>query len=270
MRTIFTAVVSVALLSVVAPVHAGEPAARFGGAYIGVNAGAAWGSSRFSTDPGCVLDSANGVFCVVAPDPSVVNGTAVSASGSGRLSSSGFTGGVQGGYNWQRGAIVFGTEADFGAFDLNRSRTVSGSFPFLFLGNAYTLSESVSADWLATVRGRIGFAVMPHLLLYATGGIAFANVSFAASYGDNAVDPTFPGGQGAARDTSVRIGWALGGGVEWLLHGPWSIKAEYLYVDFGSENVAVHLSNTAAFTQTMHVESDLSAHIARAGLNYRF
>ena len=106
--------------------------------------------------------------------------------------------------------------------------------------------------------------------LYATGGIAFANVKFAASYGDNAVDPTFPGGQGAARDTSVRVGWALGAGGEWLLRNRWSIKAEYLYVDFGAENLALPVSNTPAFAQTMHVESDLNADIARVGLNYRF
>ena len=137
MRTIFTAVVSAAFLARAAEAQADEPAARFGGAYIGVNAGAAWGSTRFSTDPGCVADSANGTFCVASPDPSVVNGTTVAASGTGRLSSAGFTGGVQGGYNWLRGGFVVGAEADFGAFDLNRSRTVSGAFPFPFLGTAY-------------------------------------------------------------------------------------------------------------------------------------
>lgn len=50
----------------------------------------------------------------------------------------------------------------------------------------------------------------------------------------------------------------------------WSIKAEYLYVDFGSEKISVPITNTATFWQTMEVDADLTANIARAGLNYRF
>jgi opacity protein-like surface antigen len=54
------------------------------------------------------------------------------------------------------------------------------------------------------------------------------------------------------------------------LDGRWSIKAEYLYVDFGSEKISVPITNTAAYWQTMEFDADLRAHIARAGLNYRF
>jgi hypothetical protein len=32
-----------------------------------------------------------------------------------------------------------------------------------------------------------------------------------------------------------------------LLDGRWSIKGEYLYVDFGSEKFAVPINNTSAF-----------------------
>jgi outer membrane immunogenic protein len=59
-------------------------------------------------------------------------------------------------------------------------------------------------------------------------------------------------------------------GGEWLLDGPWSVRAEYLYTDFGSVDVAVPLSNTADYSQTMRVEADLTAHIARVGFNYRY
>jgi outer membrane immunogenic protein len=128
----------------------------------------------------------------------------------------------------------------------------------------------MSTDWLATIRGRLGVTVKPELLLYATGGVAFTDFKFSSSYGDNAVGFGFPGGTGFGSKSGVRTGWALGGGGEWLLDGGWSIKAEYLYVDFGSETVAVPTSNTPAFAQVIQVDADLNAQLARVGLNYRY
>jgi outer membrane immunogenic protein len=126
----------------------------------------------------------------------------------------------------------------------------------------------MSAQWLATLRARLGYTVTPELLLYVTGGIAFTDLKFASGYSDNAIDVTFPGGTGFGK-SGVAVGWTLGGGGEWLLDGPWSIKAEYLYLDFGSTSVAVPTSNTLAYTQTIHVDADLSAQVARVGINYR-
>ncbi len=272
MRVRFTAIAFGAATAVVAVSFSAsaDPAPSFGGAYIGLYAGAAWGSSDYSTDPGCAPAGVGGTFCVDSPDPSVVNGTAVANSGTGKLSSTGFTGGVQGGYNWQSGRIVYGGEADFGAFDLGNSVVSTGTFPFPFLGTSYAVTEHMSTNWLATLRGRIGVTVMPALLLYATGGIAFSDFKFSSSYADNAIGAGFPGGAGSGTKSGVRTGWAVGGGGEWLLDACWSIKAEYLYVDFGSRGVSIPVSNTAANTQTMRVNSDLSASLARVGLNYRY
>ncbi|MET0192754.1 MAG: outer membrane beta-barrel protein [Hyphomicrobiaceae bacterium] len=247
-----------------------EPPGLFSGAYIGLNAGAAWGQSSFSTNPNCPPAIVDAPFCNAAPDPSVVNGEAVAASGSGKLSPSGFTGGVQAGYNWQRGHIVYGAEIDFGAFDLDKRGTESGLFPFPFLGTQYALTQKMSADWLATVRGRVGFTMMQHVLLYATGGLAFSDVKFASGYSDNAIDATFPGGSGYGAKAAIKTGWTAGGGVEWALHGNWLMRAEYLYVDLGSMRVAVPITNTPAFTQSMSANSDLTAQIGRLGLNYRY
>ncbi len=258
---------AVAVVSV--PVRA-DPRPSFEGAYVGLNAGAAWGSSRHETDPGCPGSAVNATFCGAAPDPSAPNGAAVASSGTGKLSSTGFTGGVQAGYNWQAGHIVYGGEADFGAFDLGNSSAPTGVFPSAFLGTTYALTERMSTDWLATLRGRLGFTVMPALMLYATGGLAFTDFKFSSSYADNAVSPFFPGGTGFGSKSGVRTGWTIGGGGEWLLDQSWSIKAEYLYVDFGSQGIAVATSNTAAFTQTMHVDADFNASLARVGLNYRY
>ncbi len=265
----FAAVAGIAVLVASESARA-EPPGLFSGAYIGLNAGAAWGQSSFSTNPNCPPAIVDAPFCNAAPDPSVVNGEAVAASGSGKLSPSGFTGGVQAGYNWQRGHIVYGAEVDFGAFDLDKRATESGLFPFPFLGTEYTLTQKMSADWLATVRGRVGFTMMQHVLLYATGGLAFSDVKVSSSYSDNAIDATFPGGSGYGAKSAIKTGWTAGGGVEWALHGNWLMRAEYLYVDLGSMRVAVPTSNTPGFTQTMSVSSDLTAQIGRLGLNYRY
>ena len=270
MKAVAAMAVGVALIVMPAGASAAEPGGPFAGGYVGINAGVGWGSTGYATDPGCVPDPTNGVFCVVSPDPSAANGTAVAASGTGKLSAAGFTGGVQGGYNWQVGTIVYGAEADFGALDLGQSAVNGGIFPVPFLGTSYVLGQSFSTEWLATIRARLGVTVTPQLLLYATGGIAFSDFKFSSSYADNAIDATFPGGTGYAKSSGVRTGWTIGAGGEWLLDGAWSIKAEYLFVGFGSHGIAVPLSNTAAFTQTMVVDADLDAQLARVGLNYRY
>jgi outer membrane immunogenic protein len=54
-----------------------------------------------------------------------------------------------------------------------------------------------------------------------------------------------------------------------MLAGNWTLKAEYLYLAFSSESFAVPLTNGPAFRQTMFVDADFSAHIARVGFNYK-
>jgi outer membrane immunogenic protein len=271
MRTSLAIVVVTAVLAAGLPALAeGTPPPAFGGSYFGVNAGIARGSSDYTTSPGCPPSATDAVFCNAPPDASAANGTAVAASGSGDLSSTEFTGGIQVGYNWQRGNFIFGGEGDFGALNLSQSASTTGVFPFPFLGTTYALLDRMSTSWLATVRGRLGYTVTPGLLLYATGGVAFADFKFSSSYSDNAIDATFPGGNGFGSKSEVRAGWVVGGGGEWLLGGPWSIKAEYLYLDFGSMSVAVPISNTPVFAQQMQVKADLSAHVARVGINYHY
>ena len=44
------------------------------------------------------------------------------------MQSTGFTGGVQAGYNWQSGTLVNGVEADIGALSLRKSVTRTAYF----------------------------------------------------------------------------------------------------------------------------------------------
>jgi outer membrane immunogenic protein len=76
--------------------------------------------------------------------------------------------------------------------------------------------------------------------------------------------------------SSTKVGYAVGAGVEAGLWGNWTLKAEYLYVDFGTITgtglitappaVLAAGSNNNPFTHSF----DLKANIARVGLNYRF
>lgn len=241
----------------------------FNGTYFGAAAGPAWGTSNYTTNPGCPGLSANATFCGAAPDPSAANGVSVEASGMGKLRPEGFNATIELGHNWQTGNFVLGGEAAFGALQLTQTAVAGGAFPAPFLGTRYTLTNSISTEWLATIQGRLGAVLKNQVLVYATAGAAFSQLELTASYSDNAVGFGFPGGYGLGRNTSTKAGWVAGGGAELRLSDIVSIKAEYLYVDFNSMQAAVPVSNTPAFTQTMQTSTDLNAQIARIGLNAR-
>lgn len=66
----------------------------------------------------------------------------------------------------------------------------------------------------------------------------------------------------------TQAGWTVGGGVEYAVSDHWSVKAEYLYLDFGSvSGVGVLTPGFAGFFYTN--SSHLTANLARFGLNYR-
>jgi outer membrane immunogenic protein len=140
------------------------------------------------------------------------------------------------GYNLQTGVWVFGAE---GNFDYS---WVKGSTVITCPGGCET-----RLTWLATARGRIGYA-WDRWLPFITGGAAFGSEK-----------ATFAG----VSESKTQIGWTVGAGVEYAFMGSWSVKGEYLYVDLGK------WSCSAA---TCGVVSDAAhkTHIARAGLSYRF
>jgi len=253
-----------------AAAHADDSGALFSGFSSGIHVGAARGRADYRTDPNCPPITTDAVFCNAAPDPSAANGTAVAASGSGRVSSLGPTGGVQIGYNRQAGRIVYGGEADLAALDFDETGSASGAFPFPFLGTRYSVTNRTKLSWVSTLRGRLGMTVTPQVLLYATGGAALTRIQFTSTYSDNATDPTFPGGSGSGSTDKTKVGWVIGGGAQWALDRRWSVKAEYLYADFGSVSVAVPVTNTPAFAQTMSATTKVSLQLMRVGLDYRF
>jgi outer membrane immunogenic protein len=88
------------------------PVASWTGFYVGANAGYAWGDSDVTSIFACPSG--------VCPFRNPVNLATFTAGGTGSASKgSGFTGGVQAGYNWQVGNIVAGAEVDYNAFHVD-------------------------------------------------------------------------------------------------------------------------------------------------------
>ena len=114
---------------------------------------------------------------------------------------SGFAGGLQAGYNVQRGAFVLGAETDIQLSDADDRFA-----PWKF-----------SNPWFGTLRGRGGYA-LNNILLYGTVGLAYGTLR-----GQNTIT-------GFAQ-SNTRIGWTVGAGMEIALLRNWTARAEYLYVD---------------------------------------
>jgi outer membrane immunogenic protein len=204
------------------------------GFYLGAHLGAGFSSTR--------MDPHDFGAIILHPDPG------------------GVIGGGQIGYNLQRGPFVFGLEADLSDSGMNGD---SNWYPPRdSLGGRPVLS-SENINWFGTLRPRLGYTVMPRLLLYATGGLAYGDVSYWESRGlDYYV--SFP----PAAYSGVRIGWTAGGGLEYLISKNWSAKAEYLFCDLGDQSVTVISQPLPLFQSTANFSTAFS--VIDVGVNYRF
>ena len=153
-----------------APQMATGPASDWSGFYVGANLGGAWGTfdARTTTDFNPAPLGGPLVYNISNPIEDVI---ALAAVGNQPIKNAGFTGGGQAGYNWQRGSMVFGVEADINYFHLGGSQTKTGFYPILFPLFTMTVNSDVKTDWLVTLRPRIGVA-SGNWLFYATGGLA--------------------------------------------------------------------------------------------------
>jgi outer membrane immunogenic protein len=185
------------------------------------------------------------------------------------FSPKGVIGGAEGGYNWQTGALVLGVEGDFSGANIK----AAGSF--VFAGSAQgapeTTTASSSLDWLATIRGRIGFTPTDRLLIFGTGGVAFGQVnnqmSIVASNppGFPVFVATLNGSQ-----NSTRTGWAAGAGAQYAVTNNLFAKVEWLHYDLGTNSItSPEILNGA--TQPFGLISNIktNGNIVRFGVDFR-
>jgi outer membrane immunogenic protein len=247
-----------------APMAPPPVAYNWTGFYIGVNIGGAWGSSSTNSPITC---PAGGTRCYLASVLADINAQAAQ-----NVSSSGVTGGLQLGYNVQMNSFVYGVEADFNAMNLRGSQTTSAYFTaFPGPGTAPTYTNSISTNWLFTARGRLGFLVSNNVLVYGTGGLAVTDLKYTHTF----VEGVFSGsssGTESSTASATKAGYAIGGGLEYALMNHWSVKAEYLYLNFGNVNTtgAVAFPANPVSSNVFANSANLHANIARLGVNYKF
>jgi outer membrane immunogenic protein len=239
----------VGLMSIAAPVLAADlspkiytkapPVAattyNWSGCYAGIEGGGAWGHTR-----SVGLGTNNGLPAAIP------TGTLKSATD--------FSGGLVGGTlgcNYQVNQWVFGIEGDGSWSTISGTSALVPPFSAIF-------RESLGQNWLATIRGRVGYAVTSNVLLYGTAGGAFADLRV-NEYSTVAA-------ANAATETHTFSGWTAGGGVEWGFAPSWSAKVEYLYADLGKHNYFQFTSSGCCTYQSTH----LIDNIVRVGVNYHF
>ena len=172
------------------PVAVANPIYDWTGIYVGLEGGGSWGNSRH-------VDQATGLNDTNSFD---VNGG---------------LGGVTVGANWQIATWVFGLEGDLSWVGQRGSSVDNGPV------GTPAFSSFTKEDWLATVRGRVGFAAN-NALFYGTAGWAGAGVK----------SGVYSTAAGTVFDTAdqTRNGWTAGAGIEWGFLPEFSVKVEYLYV----------------------------------------
>jgi len=176
-------------------------------------------------------------------------------------SDSAFIGGGQIGYNWALSPNwVIGVEGDFSG------TTFSDSASFATTINGIPVAGSASADlnWIASVRGRLGYT-WDRFMLYFTGGAAWADF-------DASAIATTPGVTITGVSSGTLSGWVIGGGGEWMFAPNWTFGVEYLHYEF--DNVDGNATFTGPFGTVSGSFSGSgdsgSVDVVRARLNYKF
>jgi len=260
------------LLTKTPPAPIASPAASWNGFYVGINGGYTSGSS-IQTDA-----------TVLSTSTFVANAASQAAGASTNIGrgNGGFIVGDQVGFNYMATPVLLiGIETDIQAAPLRQTGNIAsltqvpGSGAPALATWQTQIAVSRNLDYLGTLRARVGSTVVPNLLFYGTGGLAYGHVSSTTSVSQQGVT-------GFGAFDATRVGWTAGAGVEWMFTGNWTAKLEYLHYDLGSatySNGALAFDvgtatspfrgtgiSSIASSSTVHFNGD----VVRVGVNYRF
>jgi len=225
------------------PAFAPSRAYNWTGVYIGANAGGGWASPHWVSTP----DGNNGNY---------------------RLSG-GLLGGTLG-YNLQAGnsSLVVGGEADLAWSSIKGTlppnivpepgvNPNTGAVILIPTPIACVPNCEVINPWLATARLRLGYS-FDWILPYVTAGVAVGRLEANIA------------GIPMGRQSSNNLGWVVGAGVEMVIAGPWTAKAEFLHADLNGFNcdMACPFLIPGPIVST-GVSINAAENIIRVGLNYR-
>ena len=226
------------VVNTVSPAVASPSGVNWSGFYLGMN----WGAAKGTTD----WSKPTGIASLAAADPSFTRAG----------DDIGIFAGITAGYNYQTGPWVIGAEADISAANINSNAKCSGSQGIV--GSELGWRCGSETNWIGSLAPRVGYA-FGNSLLFAKVGLAYVNSDSKLSY-------PWLNGQREVSKSSSRYGLALGLGYEHNLGGNWSAKAEYAYYNFGSKA----FSGTDRDGYVYGASSAPSMNVFKFGLNYRF
>lgn len=234
------------------PVPVYVPPPLWPGWYIGGNIGGAWADLS--------LDR-NIFFGETSHNPLISNSVAF---GGDDLRNSGVFGGGQIGFNCQSLNFVYGAELDLGGIGINSNER------HLFLmapdGSTAAIRIQNNGGFYGDIAGRIGYS-WGDTLLYAKGGFAWFMADFQASAtiisGANVIAIS---NSNRSKDNTI-TGFTVGAGWEYLITPEWSLKAEYLFFDFGDLN-SQRFCDLNCFNSWRFGNNDLTVNTVKFGFNY--
>lgn len=205
-------------------------------------------------------------------------------------------GGFQAGYNYEfSNRLVLGVEGDFSWTRLgSHAEFVATEALNLTRNNQLQATMDYKFDWLATLRGRVGY-VFDRMLVYGTGGVAFLRETETRTQFRSEPVTTGPVGNTTEiffneQAIATRVGWTLGAGAEYAFGSHWSLKGEYLYASFDAETFGfsdARAGVTRTYTRRLprpvttfpgtsdaingrSASNETSLHTVKLGLNYHF
>ena len=239
-------------MPVKAPPPPPPPMYNWTGFYIGAHIGGAWadrnGNDRFDGNH-CFWGEGSVCF---------------EDSGFGRNDGR-FIAGGQLGFNYQVNQWVWGVEGQISALTNNDNDSACGFVTWGGTNHDHLFNCNNRGNWVATVAARLGvtFGQTGNWLLYGTAGMAVTDIKSELTYAD-----TGPAKRTVAfSDSDTKTGWVGGVGGAYAFTPQWSIKAEWLYADFGKfTGNATSADGFVIFGQ----EGQVKTNMFRAGIDYRF
>ncbi|MDE2105103.1 MAG: porin family protein [Patescibacteria group bacterium] len=167
--------------------------------------------------------------------------------------------GVDAGYNWQNGNLVYGVEGDLGYMGSWGAGTIGSSHA----GHVQNLTLDSGA--YGDITGRVGWGD-DSTLFYLKGGLAF----FSGSARQTTTAPGY-----ATTGTGTFTGWTAGVGIEHYISPNLSVKAEYQHYGFGGQggNQTATAYDPKDMTPNGYVfnnSTTASFDVIKVGLNYHF
>lgn len=162
------------------------------------------------------------------------------------------------GYNVQQDGLLYGLEGDvtYSKFD----KTLNSSGVYLTNGDTFHLSTKVERNWLASIRGKLGY-VSDDSVIYFSLGPAITQIKYKFSFNDSSKASSFS-------ETKTHLGIGASLGYERSLSKNWSVKAEYMVSSF--INLDYGKNTLPGINDGFSHKLDLTTHSISLGLNYYF